>query len=727
MARNLSDPNNQGGSTLNRALLDEEQNKQQQEQQQEQGMSGQPQLATRSRVSQAGQGTSPAVTAMPKPQQAGTGTFTNLRKYLEAARPASQERIAQTAQKRVMGAAGAAQKGIEQAKTAFGRNVEAGSLADRQQALEQAKGIISGATGVTYQPPQPVTPPDSESTTQQSYLNERDEYLKNTLGDKYDAFQKELSEALKSVGTADMIYNPISGGFGSSSRAGKERKVYEKYGIDVTKLPGYTPFDQYKASERIDRYGVGEPTSVAETPVVAPTEPAQPQQYISPEDQARFAEIINAAYQGPISLQQAGLYQSAAEKAREAQKVVGDVQTTTGRERILRDIFGRGRDYTQGQSRLDQLLLNTSEQGVRGLQEAAQQAGNLEQAMQQAVRETAAQAAQRRSEIEGIRGQAREAFTTARTGQEEAVEKRIDDLITNPALDEEGNPIPKLDTKGNPVLDAEGKPVYMTEWERLPAYFQDIFRQRVKNKALPLTERELGILGLSSGQGLFNIGQEAIEGTIAERGRLVTKDEIARQLALQQLAGLDVSKQLQKDLKYSDIEKAGTQDLKSSLDIEKFKRTLEERGANTLKKTLSEVKIPKGTPEFYDQSIGSVLKKLGLDTNKASQEDIINFMTSKLDAFKNNFEKEKQKFDEWYKENIKGSPNAMLDYERMGRGIKINRQKSAMNKAERTYQGFLKVFNELKRRNLLNVASLAEDDKFSNRTEALKELLNRQG
>ena len=564
----MDNANNQGGSTLNQALLDEERQKQQQEQQQEQGMSGQPQLATRSRVSQAGQGTSPAVTAMPKQQQAGTGTFTNLRKYLEAARPASQERIAQAATQRVMGATGAAQKGIEQAKTAFGRNVEAGSLADRQQALEQAKGIIGGATGVTYQPPQPVTPPTTP--------------------------------------TEDL-------------EAPAERRL-------------------------VPLSAEAEPSTQPITPPVAPAEPAPTQQYISPEDQARFAEIINAAYQGPMSLQQAGLYQSAAEKAREAQRVVGDVQTTTGRERILRDVFGRGRDYTQGQSRLDQLLLNTSEQGVRGLQETAQQAGNLEQAMQQAVRETAAQAAQRRSEIEGIRGQAREAFTTARTGQEEAVEKRIDDLITNPALDENKKPIPKLDARGRPVLDAEGKPVYMTEWERLPAYFKNILNQS-KSGAVRLSPDEMAVLGVRSGEGLYNVSPSLIQNVGAERERLVTKDELAKQFALQQLAQLDVNKELQKDLRYTDLEKAGTQDLLSSLDVSGVRERLEaeqKRFAEAAKKAnltgKGQKKVSRGnwqgkkTKTYYAEAKANVeklLKSAGADPKVIDSKEVQSILSNR--------------------------------------------------------------------------------------------------
>jgi len=536
MARNLNDPNNQGGSSINQALLNQDQEMQQQ---QEQSTAGQQQLGTRPRVSQAGQQTAQTVTAMPQQQTAGTGTFTNLRKYIDAARPASQERIAQAATQRVMGATGAAQKGIEQAKTAFGRNVEAGSLADRQQALEQAKGIIGGATGVTYQPTQ-----------------------------------------------AEIENTPA------------ERKL-------VPLSVGTEPPTQ--------------PLASPESPAV----PTQPQQYISPEDQARFAEIINAAYQGPMSLQQAGLYQSAAEKAREAQRVVGNVQTTEGRERILRDVFGRNRDYTQGQSRLDQLLLNTSEQGVKSLQEAAQQSGNLEQAMQQAVRSTAAEAAQRRAEIEGIRGQAREAFTTARTGQEREAEEYIK------SVQENWNRLPdyfkellaETATKSPAITGTSLKGTALDRYKSL------VKPESVKKSTYNLSAEEAKLLGLTPNQATFGINPEMIQASPLALGEeLITKDQLSRQLALQQLSNLDVSNELKKDLMYTNLEKAGTKDILSSLDVKKL-QAIQEENRKKLEADLKKLGSTKRLGGTYSQALTNAgytpLSKADLDAKTTAASDLL--------------------------------------------------------------------------------------------------------
>ena len=597
--------------------------------------------------------------------------------------------------------------------------MQAGSLAGMETAGQEAADIVKAARGVTYQSPQP-TPAEP---TRGEGTNSNDEYLKSILGDKYADLQKDLENARRSVGTADMRYNPVTGSFGSSSRAGRVNDVYEKYGIDVTKLPSYTPFDQYKAPELKKGEGVTEP--------IAPT-PTQPQQYFTPEQTQRFAEIINAAYQGPASLQQAGVYEQAARKARTAQEAAELAQTAGGRAQLLRDVFGRTREYGRGASRLDALLLNASEQGVQQLQQQAQPALKSQEILQTAENQAMNEAAQRKAAIEQIRSGAREAFTGARAQEEQAVEKRIDDLIKTPALDAQGNKIPLLDSTGKQVVDAGGNPVFQTEWDRLPEYFRQSLAKKgesnvriqqeqvkainekyspqlqqieqlntqknalnqaindIKNNPLYKTtkysptsalgvrteynqqmvqqvndltgqinslnaqinqatsspeyqayQQELGqaqamnmnqwvlspeeaaILGVRAGEGLYNIRPEDIRTAQAERGRLITKDELSRQLALAQLAEQDVARQLQKDLLYTDLEKAGTQDLRSSLDTESFRRLLDETEQQFRKQAESANIIGEGSKKhkstgkrYYAQetaNIADLLKKAGYD------------------------------------------------------------------------------------------------------------------
>ena len=646
--------------------------------------------------------TSAPVKAMPKQQKAGTGTFANLKSYLQAAQGGGQQRVAQAATQQIQNLGASAQKGIQQAQESFGRQMQAGSIKNMETAAEEARGIIGAARGATYQATQPTpeqTPPKG-SIARRDLTGERvptpnEEYLKSVLGNKYLDFQNDMNALRGRQVSMDMVYNPITGSFGSSTGASAARSVYEKYGVDVTKLPSYTPFDQYKAKESgvlSKKDLVSEPT----TPIPAKTQPQAPaatQQYFTPEQQQRFADIINAQYQGPQSLQQAGLYEQAARKARAAQQSAELTQTAGGREQLLKDIFGRNRDYSRGASRLDALLLNASEQGVKNLQQQAQPALQSQQALQAAQNLSANEAAQRAAAIEQIRSGTRQAFTEARTAEEQATEKRIDDLIKTPAKDAQGNPIQKLDAEGKPAVDAEGKPIYITEWERLPEYFRQslsnkgtankqIQEESIKNleqttglstkrfdelpsqisalqqsieqlksrqnriingpfgkvsvpdpqareqlqKAMQdldalnaeyasygdfgnqlnsirninqnqwiLSPEEAAILGVSAGEGLYNIRPEDIRTAQAERARLITKDELSRQLALAQLAGTDISNQLQKDLLYSNLEKAGTQDLTKSLDTEALRKLLNESQAGF--KTAAEAANLTGTGE----------------------------------------------------------------------------------------------------------------------------------
>ena len=94
---------------------------------------------------------------MPKQPKAGTGTFSNLKNYLQAAQGGGQQRVAQAATQQVQKLGAGAQKGTQQAQEAFGRRMEAGSLKGMETAAQEAKGIVGTARGTTYQAPQPQT------------------------------------------------------------------------------------------------------------------------------------------------------------------------------------------------------------------------------------------------------------------------------------------------------------------------------------------------------------------------------------------------------------------------------------------------------------------------------------------------------------------------------------------------------------------------------------------
>ncbi len=444
---------------------------------------------------------------MPKQPKAGTGTFANLRSYLQAAQGGGQQRVAQAATQQVQKLGAGAQKGTQQAQKTFGTQMEAGSLKGMETAAQEAKGIVGTARGTTYQAP-PAPAPQTQAAAPaltQEQINEQNKE-RRMLPELDSGIIKPYNPAELAKLWEDKIRNP-------------DGTISYKDGRPLGS-------DFRKTSVQSQNEG--------ETPITSIPAQTQPQQYFTPEQTQRFAEIINAQYQGPASLQQAGLYEQAAQKARTAQEAAQKTQTALGREQLLKDVFGRTREYGRGVSKLDALLLNASQQGVKQLQEQAQPAAKAQEALQTAQNLSTNEAAQRQAAIEGIRSGARQELTGARAAEEQAVENRLSQVVAN--------------------------------WEQLPDYYREMLKDREKG-AMNLSQQEADILGIKAGEGLYNLTpEELIKTNVAEKERLISKNELSRQLALSQLAGTDVSNQLQKDMLYSDLSKAGTQTAEDALD-----------------------------------------------------------------------------------------------------------------------------------------------------------------
>lgn len=429
MAYIKEDDDEQQGSGLNQALVQQQPKKEEQPQQPEEAT---PQVSAESSTISA-----PTVKAMPTAQKAGTGTFANLRSYLQANQG---NRIASAASQRLTGLTTGAQKGIKQAESAFGKQVEAGSLANRESALQDVAATIGAARQVTALP----TPPSA--------------------------------------------------------------------------APAPAP---------------------TQTPVTTPTAPQPTEEpivpsYFTPEQERRFADIINAEYAGPQSLQQAGLYQSAEQKTRAAQQALRNIGSASGRETFLRDIFARGRDYTEGQARLDALLLNVSPEAVGRLKEQATQTGDITSQLQRAENVSRALALGRTTELSDIQRQAREEYEKQRLEELTSTEKNI----------------------------AAAK----LQGQELGTYMQNLFKN-ANNKPVDLSATEASILGIKSGEGIYNLtGDQLVKLNQLRDERIITKDERARLEALVKLAELDRQKQLKTEYfeKYKDASLAGTQ---SVLDV----------------------------------------------------------------------------------------------------------------------------------------------------------------
>lgn len=599
---------------------------------------------------------SPAVKPLPVAQKAGTGTFANLKSYLDANKGS---RVASAAAQRIQKAATGAQKSLGQTQQQFQQQMQSGSLANQEKALEDVQSAINAARNVTYQAPQ-----------------------------------------------------------------------------------------------------------AAETQTTTEPAPTTPQEYLTPEQKQRFAEVVSAQYKGPFALQEISAYQDLQKRAAEAEQLSKQAQSPTSRADLLRSVFGRGREYTTGQSKLDELLLGQTEEGAKAIQQRATEAADVKRQLEAAGIQASTTASQQQKSIADIQQKARTAFSEGKTAEEAATEKRIDDLIKTPALDAQGKKIPKTDASGKVLKDAQGKIIYQTEWDRLPEYFKQVFSEKgrkdtaakvkkeqqkaitdkytkqitdfaalsnkdfslknqiaklqkliespytspmnffgtsdpnaerqarakweasvaaakaslpglqtqlkqntearnkliaskeykdykkalsniskISSSQLYLSPEEAATLGVGSGEGLYRLGPEAIKTAIAERNRLVTKDEVARQLALAELAGVDPSKLLSTQTLYSDLTKAGTQDLKSSLDVEAFKRAKEAEQAAFLKSAQEtditgrgKKKVSRGnafgkkTRTYTAEQKGNVadmLESAGVDLSKLETDEVNSLLTNR--------------------------------------------------------------------------------------------------
>jgi hypothetical protein len=572
MAYLKEDEEKQEGSGLNQVLTQQQPQMQQQAQNAPQEPE-QPQQSSAPTMITSGQ-PSTAIQSSPaqKAQKPASGSFTNLKSYLQANQG---NRLASAAGQRVQNMASSAQKSIGQAQNVFGQRMEEGSLKDMDKAVGDVRGTAQAARQVQYQAPQaqPQTAQSGQAQPQQNLLE----------------------------------------------------------GLNTD----------------------------------------------------RFAEVINAQYQGPQNLAEAGVYEPTLRKVRAAQETIGKTDTAATRAQLLRDMFSQGRDYTRGQSALDSLLLNTSQEGVQQLQQKAKEAGNVQNQFEQAQNTTRNLATERAGAITQTREDARKAFESEQSAEKTATEQRLNDLYITPAKDAKGNLIPKLDASGKPMKDAQGNPVYQTQWDRLPEQLRNTLRNAPKvNKQVQqqelkkidqkygnisktyekekdnlanleqqlqfanfglmfagasmdgmgpargvspeekaqmqanidrltyqvnnakknfentqktfnqyqkeagvaknmnldqvqLSPEEAAILGIQSGEGLYGAGADVIKQGKAVREKLVSKDEVARQQALAQLAALDAAGLLSTDVKYG-MDKAGTQSILDSLDTAATRRQLNE-------------------------------------------------------------------------------------------------------------------------------------------------------
>jgi hypothetical protein len=461
---NQDDEENQQGSGLNQVLT-------QQQPQVQTGIQGapqepeQPQQSSTPTMIGGGQSSQTPQSAPAQTAKApSSGSFTNLKSYLQANQG---NRIASAAGQRIQNVGASAQKSIGQAQNVFGQKMEAGSLKNMDKAVGDVRGTAQLARKTEYQDAQA----QSEKETFKAQEKARQDYLNSILGSLPENNVVQVGRGGFTTGAGDALLSdpdnkrlqyeseldairnrqlPMDIGPNSANAAAKERQkkdieaLNKKFGLD---------FSQVKADE----------VKLQDT-------------LLKDMDTQRFADIINARYQGPQNLAEAGVYEPTLRKVRTAQEAANKAETAQGRAQLLKDIFGQSRDYTRGQSALDTLLLNTSQQGIQNIQQKAKETGNVQNQFEQAQNVTRNLATRRAEDTVRTREEAKKAFSEEQSAEISDTEKRLDDLYITPAKDASGNLIPKLDASGKPVVNPDGSPVYQTQWDRLPEQLRNTIR-----------------------------------------------------------------------------------------------------------------------------------------------------------------------------------------------------------------------------------------------------------
>jgi hypothetical protein len=461
---NQDDEENQQGSGLNQVLT-------QQQPQVQTGIQGAPQEPEQPQQSSAptmiGGGQSsqtPQSTPAQTAKAPSSGSFTNLKSYLQANQG---NRIASAAGQRIQNVGASAQKSIGQAQNVFGQKMEAGSLQNMDKAVGDVRGTAQLARKTEYQDAQA----QSEKETFKAQEKARQDYLNSILGSLPENNVVQVGRGGFTTGAGDALLSdpdnkrlqyeseldairnrqlPMDIGPNSANAGARERQkkdieaLNKKFGLD---------FSQVKADE----------VKLQDT-------------LLKDMDTQRFADIINARYQGPQNLAEAGVYEPTLRKVRTAQEAANKAETAQGRAQLLKDIFGQSRDYTRGQSALDTLLLNTSQQGIQNIQQKAKETGNVQNQFEQAQNVTRNLATRRAEDTVRTREEAKKAFSEEQSAERSDTEKRLDDLYVTPAKDASGKLIPKLDDSGKQMKNPDGSPAYQTQWDRLPEQLKNTFR-----------------------------------------------------------------------------------------------------------------------------------------------------------------------------------------------------------------------------------------------------------
>lgn len=267
-----------------------------------------------------------------------------------------------------------------------------------------------------------------------------------------------------------------------------------------------------------------------------------PENNQSEYDDAKFAQAVNLQYQGPRSLEEAGLYGRVRSNLQDLDKLRQQTQSREGTQQYLRDVFGGRGDYTRGESKLDNILFGSDARNLQDLQQATEGVQDLDRAFSEVQEGTRGFASELGQTAQDFRSQARGTFQNIAGTRQSEIDDRLSQVVEN--------------------------------WDQLPEYFRNIFREAEQNRSgAQLGTLEAETLGVQAGEGLYNILDEMgaeglIRSTEADKARLVSQQEQQQLARLQALADLaQGSEGIDFRNVYTDPTLAGTQTALDALDL----------------------------------------------------------------------------------------------------------------------------------------------------------------
>lgn len=502
--------------------------------------------------------------------KAPSSGMSSFQQYQKANQGAAQNRLGQAVQSNLQKNANQAQGALQRGQTNFQQLMEQGTLADRQNAVAdvtkatgQARNIYTGdlaadkasQQGMVQSSQARMAEIDQQKTAETQAIAQERAALEEQRKAEYTRRVQETSAKLaeqnklaqeygSGVGEGGVPLGPRNLGQLLQAQkaydAAKKDTALADFGADKT--AALAQREQQLAFADFQKAQASDQAASAQKQL----DELNSRQFTTGVDadmQKRFADIINARYSGPQSLRETGSYDETLNRVNRAQDLATMAKTAGGREDLLAQLYGRpGTEYTRGMSRLDAALLNANKDAMQGIQTEAQKLGGTREALARTNVDTQLAAQNRSKEIADIRGQSREEFTKQQEAEKALTEGRLDQAIAS----------------GNEFAQ----------------YFKD--QLSGKTGTTQLNPYEAALLGVSSGEGLYNLGSDAVKTAQLERGKMISKDEFARQQALANLAKMDQANELKQELKYADESLAGTQSAADALDIAGTRAALNE-------------------------------------------------------------------------------------------------------------------------------------------------------